>query len=180
MRLCPVCEPTGVLPKSIARTPAADRPRPEVCAWRPAHACMHAQPRKAMACLLQEGDGAAGPPLQDCLPLVHGQLRKGLHGGAHEQQHPWGRHGRCARARSQEEQQPAGQQHGVKALRTCFTESFGSRPAWASPPSAAAMAGPIFWGRLHVPWATACVRLPAGHPLCSAEAAVTIAQEASQ
>ena len=42
------------------------------------------------------------------------------------------------------------------------------------------MAGPIFWGHLSLPWATACVRLPAGHSLCSAEAAVTVAQEACQ
>ena len=104
--------------------------------------CMHAQPRGAMACLLQEGDGAAGPPLQDCLPLVHGQLRKGLHWGRHGQQHPWGRHGRCARARSQEEQQPAASSMGSRrsghaSLKALAAGRHGpahhKQPPWLAP-----------------------------------------------
>ena len=101
--------------------------------------CMHRQP---WAHLLYEGNGVDGPPLQNGLLLMHGQLGKGLHGRTHRQQHPWGRHSRCAWPRSQKEEQRAGQQHGVNALQTSFTRSLATglhrpahhqQPPWSGP-----------------------------------------------
>ena len=100
---------------------AADRLRPEVWAWCPAHACMRSRGELWHTFFMRGmGYGVDGPPLQNGLPLMHRQHCKGLHGRAHGQQHPWGRHSCCARPRPQEKEQPADQQHGVNALQACF------------------------------------------------------------
>ena len=82
---------------------------------------------------------------------MHRQLRKGLHGRAHRQQHPWGRRSRYARAHSQKEKQPAGQQHGVTALQACFVEGLATglpEPAHHQQPP---RSGPCFGGALTSP-----------------------------